>query len=149
MAYKTFRKLYYNSEKFEVVDFDEKQIELLYEDGEEIHTIKIDRNATIDFKPIYAITVHKAQGMTIDKPYSIYEYKMMKSNMLYVALTRANKKNYVNFCDISVHKPKIGHIYKYSYGDKCYIGSTIDLAKRKQEHKTNPSKRFGMAIKKI
>eukprot|EP00971_Amphidinium_carterae_P118671 2351154-Amphidinium_carterae.1 len=88
MAYKTFRKLHYNSEEFEVADFDEKQIELLYEDGEETHTIKIDRNATIDCKPIYAITVHKTQGMTIYKPYSIYEYNMMKSNMLYVALTR-------------------------------------------------------------
>ena len=46
------------------------------------------------------MTVHKTQGMTINKPYAIYEYDRMKHDMLYVALTRTSKEEYVNFCDI-------------------------------------------------
>ena len=42
---------------------------------------------TNHFKPLYGITVHKTQGMTIEKPYSIYEYETTKHDMLYVALT--------------------------------------------------------------
>ena len=48
-------------------------------------------------KPMYAITVHKAQGATFNKPCSIYEYKRMKHDMLYVCLTRTTKQEYVNF----------------------------------------------------
>ena len=52
------------------------------------------------FKPFYAMTVHKAQGMTINDDYAIYEYDGMRHDMLYVALTRTSKEEYVNFCDI-------------------------------------------------
>ena len=52
---------------------------------------------------MYAMTVHKAQGMTINIPYSIYEYKRMKHDMLYVALTRTQKE-YV-FCTIELYRP--------------------------------------------
>ena len=44
------------------------------------------------FKPMHAITVNKAQGMTSNQPYSIYEYKRMKHDMLYVCLTRTSKQ---------------------------------------------------------
>ena len=54
--------------------------------------VKIELKLTSYFKPMYAMTVHKAQGMTINKPYSIYEYKKMKHDMLYVALTRTSKE---------------------------------------------------------
>ena len=37
--------------------------------------IIIDLNFTNQFKPMYGLTVHKAQGQTINQPYSIYEYK--------------------------------------------------------------------------
>ena len=46
--------------------------------------ISVDIKVTNHFKPMYAMTVHKAQGMTINKPYSIYEYDRMKHDMLYV-----------------------------------------------------------------
>ena len=55
-------------------------------------TIKVDIRFTNHFKPSYGIAVHKAQGMTIDKPYSIYEYGKMKHDMLYVALTGTSKQ---------------------------------------------------------
>ena len=38
------------------------------------------------------MTAHKAQGMTINKPYAIYEYNRMKHDMLHVALTRTSKE---------------------------------------------------------
>ena len=80
------------------------------------------------------MTVHKSQGSTFTVPYSIYEYKQMKANMLYVALTRARDKGQINFCEISNHTPYKGYIYSYVYKGKRYIGSTANLNKRKEEH---------------
>ena len=90
MAYKSNGKRFYNSEDFTVKSFDDKFICLTndFDDTE----IKIELKLTNYFKPMYAMTVHKAQGMTINKPYSIYEYKKMKHDMLYVALTRTSKE---------------------------------------------------------
>jgi predicted GIY-YIG superfamily endonuclease len=96
--------------------------------------IELDIKYTASFKPRYAMTVHKSQGSTFTKPYSIYEYKHMKANMLYVALTRARDKGQINFCDISNHTPYKGYIYSYVYKGKRYIGSTTNLNKRKEEH---------------
>ena len=84
---------------------------------------------------MYAMTVHKAQGMTINRPYSIYEYKRMKHDMLYVALTRTQKKEYVNFCNIGLYRPYVGYIYRYSYNGKSYIGSTTNI--KQQERRTH------------
>ena len=86
------------------------------------------------FKPMYAITVHKAQGATFNKPYSIYEYKRMKHYMLYVCLARTTKQEYVNFCDIQCLKPYTGYIYTYSYNNVSYIGCTTDLNNRQEKH---------------
>ena len=89
MAYTTsLNKKYYNSEDFIVVDFDD---DYFYLKTTKKDTIKIDIKSTNHFKPLYAMTVHKAQGMTINKPYAIYEYDRMKHDMLYVALTRTSK----------------------------------------------------------
>ena len=55
--------------------------------------LNIELKFTNHFKPMYGITVHKAQGMTIDKPYSIYEYDRMAHDMLYVSSTKTQKKN--------------------------------------------------------
>ena len=54
--------------------------------------IQVELKLTNCVEPMCAITVHKAQGMTINRPYSIYEYKRMKHNMLYVALTRTTNQ---------------------------------------------------------
>ena len=97
---------------------------------------------------MYAMTVHKAQGMTINRPDSIYKYNRMQHGMLYVALTRTSKKEYVNFCEISLLKPYVGYIYRYSYNGKSYIGSTTDIKRRKEDHKTNTTNKFGRAIQR-
>ena len=83
------------------------EIKLPNEDGEEI--IVEDSDMT-DFRPAYALTAYKAQGMTINRPYSIYEYDTMDYEMRYVALTRTRKKEYVNFCSIDMLKPYTGSI---------------------------------------
>ena len=111
--------------------------------------ISVDIKLTNHFKPMYAMTVHKAQGMTINKPYSIYEYDRMKHDMLYVSLTRTKQKEFVNFCDIKCYKPYVGYIYRYSYLGKAYIGSTTDIKKRCLEHETNTTNKFGRVIKQI
>ena len=89
MAHKTnLNKKYYNSEYFIVVDFDDDDF---YLSTHKKDTVKIDINLTNHFKPSYAMTVHKAQGMTINSDYAIYGYDRMKHDMLYVALTRTSK----------------------------------------------------------
>ena len=112
-------------------------------------TVKIDIKFTNHFKPSYAITVHKAQGITINKPYAIYEYDKMKHDMLYVALTRTSKEEYANFCNIKMNRPRTGYIYRYSYNNNSYIGCATDIEKRKEDHKTNATYKIGRAIQEI
>ena len=72
----------------------------------------------------------------------------MKHDMLYVALTRTREKQFVNFGDIETYKAYTGYIYKYTYNNKSYIGSTNDLQKRKEQHRLNETCKFGRAIEK-
>ena len=89
MAYRTsLNNKDYSSEDFVVVYFDGDYFYLKTSSGD---TIKIDIKLTNHFKPFYGITVHRAQSMTINTPYAIYEYDKMKHDMLYVALTRTSK----------------------------------------------------------
>ena len=87
--------------------------------------------------------------MTINSPYSIYEYDKMKHDMLYVCLTRTKEKHYVNFCEMSIYKPYKAYIYRYSHNNKSYIGKTINTKKRHEEHEFNNTFKFGTAIKRI
>ena len=145
MAYRSgASKTYLNSEEFVVKSFNKDKMRL--EQTDTNNEIEVDLKFTSHFKPMYAMTVHKAQGMTINEPYSIYEYKRMKDDMLYVALTRTSKKEFVNFCDIQVLKPYVGFVYRYIHNGRSYVGSTTDVKKRREEHKTNRTKKFGRAI---
>ena len=146
MAYRTsLNKKHYNSEDFIVVDFDDDYIYLKHKKD----TVKIDIKYTNHFKPFYAMTIHKAQGMTISNAYAIYEYDRMKHNMLYVALTRTSKEEYVNLCDTKVNRQRTCYIYRYYYNDKPYIGCTTNIEKRKEDHKTNATYKCGRAIQEI
>jgi hypothetical protein len=44
----------------------------------------------------YAFTTHSAQGMSIDKPYTIHEFNRMDKKLKYVALSRATKYENIN-----------------------------------------------------
>lgn len=48
------------------------------------------------FFPAFAITCHKAQGTSIDRPFTIYEWEKFSTRMKYVAITRSTKLQYVN-----------------------------------------------------
>ena len=131
MAYKSNGKKCYNSEDSIETSFDDKHMCVLNDlDGSEVN---IELKFTNHFKPMYAITVHKAQGITINRPHSIYEYSRMQHDMLYVALTRTSETVYVNFCEINLLKPDVGYIYRYSLNGKSHIGSTVNI---KGEQKT-------------
>ena len=90
MAYKS-NKLFYNGEDcIAKKTFNETTMPLI--NGADNSEIVVDLKYNICSKPMYAITCHKAQGMTINQPYSIYEYKRMKHDMLYVCLTKSYKQ---------------------------------------------------------
>ena len=48
------------------------------------------------FNVAYCITTHRAQGMSIDEPYTIYEFELFDERLRYVALSRATDKNLIN-----------------------------------------------------
>lgn len=50
------------------------------------------------FSPAYAITSHKAQGLTFNEPYYIHEWDRMLPEQKYVALTRTTNPSFVNIC---------------------------------------------------
>ena len=133
MAYKSHQgHMFTNSEELEIKSWTDSTLTLINDDKE---TIEVDMKYTTSFKPAFAMTVHKSQGSTFTRPFSIYEYKTMKSRMLYVAITRARNNKQINFCNGECYKPYTGHIYSYEHSGQFYIGSTVNLTKRKQEHK--------------
>jgi len=133
MAYKTHSAyIFTNSQELIVKSWTDDTLCLTNLKGD---SIEIDMKYTTSFKPRFAMTTHKSQGSTFTENYSIYEYKSMKPRMLYVALTRARNKQQVNFCDIENYQAYTGHIYSYEYQGRYYVGSTTNLAKRKQEHR--------------
>lgn len=44
----------------------------------------------------YCFTVHKFQGQTIDQPFTIWDTKMMDFRLIYTALTRSRKYDFIN-----------------------------------------------------
>ena len=95
--------------------------------------INIEVKFTNHFKPMHAMTMNRAQGMTTNRPYSMYEYNRMQHDMVYVALTRTSKNEYVNFRGIDLLKPYIGYVYRHSLNGKSYIGSTVNVKRRRED----------------
>ena len=148
MAYKSHQgHIFTNSEELEIKSWTDSTLTLINDDKQ---TIEVDMKYTTSFKPAFAMTVHKSQGSTFTRPFSIYEYKTMKSRMLYVAITRARNNKQINFCNGECYKPYTGQIYSYEHNGQFYIGSTVNLTKRKQEHKDGTKSgctKFQKAIK--
>jgi hypothetical protein len=85
---KNFVKLdIYNGDTFEVIDYTDKEISLLGEEGI-VHTFKFNKEFLYNFNPNYAMTIHSTQGQTFNKPYTIYEISKQSWRSLNVALTR-------------------------------------------------------------
>ena len=57
-----------------------------------VHTVKLNDLFIFTFFPAYCLTIHSAQGDTIDRPYAIYDMERFPSvNMTYTALSRSTK----------------------------------------------------------
>ena len=81
--------VYSNAESLTVVDWKVKHIKDTTATGKTVNNtiteinlhnddgliIKLDASKMTDFRPGYALTIHKAQGMSIDRPYTIYEHE--------------------------------------------------------------------------
>ena len=62
-----------------------------------IKTLKIKADEfQKNFRIGYAFTTHSAQGLSIDKPYTIHEFNRMDQKLKYVALSRATKHENIN-----------------------------------------------------
>jgi hypothetical protein len=125
----------FNNEEFEVTFVDKDKITI---QNERI-TIDMKHSEFKFFDLAYCITVHKAQGSTFNFPFSIYDYnfKGFDKRLLYTAMSRSTKKEFVNFC-YRTYKTKTGFVYKITNEDtdKIYIGSTTtSIEQRFKEHK--------------
>ncbi len=89
----------------------------------EILEIKYDALKYFDLA--YCWTCHCVQGSTFNFDYSIYEWRLFDKYLMYVAISRARKRSFINFCDIEC-KLQGGSNYKITnqLTNKLYIGST-------------------------
>ncbi len=60
-------------------------------------TIEIEYDDLKHFDLAYCITCHCAQGSSFNFEYSIYEWQFFDKSMLYVAISRARQRSFVNF----------------------------------------------------
>ena len=82
-----------NNEMFTITHIDEQHTTLTNEHAQvEMDTKDFQRH----FYVAYAITIHKSQGQTYNKPYTIHEYNRLDKRLRYVALSRATKQEYIN-----------------------------------------------------
>jgi DNA replication protein DnaC len=96
-----------NNETFMVIKITNEFITVKNELNEEKEVKKATFNRL--FHLAFCITVHKSQGATFNKPYTIYDWEIMNNKLKYVAISRATKieniqidrceENFKNFCD--------------------------------------------------
>jgi energy-coupling factor transporter ATP-binding protein EcfA2 len=91
----------FNNETFMIANIDHKkqQIQILndIDADEECKSFTIDVK---DFQKLfyvaYCITIHKSQGISIDTPYTIHDWRYLDSRLKYVALSRATDIDNIN-----------------------------------------------------
>jgi ATP-dependent exoDNAse (exonuclease V) alpha subunit len=85
----------FNNETFTIKTIKRTENEITVEDEGREHTVPIPEFTKI-FNVAYCITCHRAQGMTIDEPYTIHEFNQYCERLKYVALSRATDINLIN-----------------------------------------------------
>lgn len=108
----------YNNESFVVKEILDDRI-ILENEMNPWLDVSVDEFRTF-FNVAFAVTVHKSQGSTFDKPYMIHEWDLFTDKMKYVALTRTSKKELVNFSTVSYvmeerQKEEIYHSFTRHY----------------------------------
>jgi 5-methylcytosine-specific restriction enzyme A len=84
-----------NNERYIIKKVDNKVKEIIIKNDRNEIKIKADEFQKL-FRIGYAFTTHSAQGMSIDKPYTIHEFNRMDKKLKYVALSRATKYENIN-----------------------------------------------------
>ena len=79
----------FNSVTYKVIEVDDEEVKIQEDDGEMI--IVPLKDMTKKFFPAYAVTIHKAQGVTIKgETYCIHEWDELSPTAKYVAFSRAS-----------------------------------------------------------
>jgi 5-methylcytosine-specific restriction endonuclease McrA len=84
-----------NNERYIIKKVDKNTKEIIIKNDRNEIKIKSDEFQKL-FRIGYAFTTHSAQGMSIDKPYTIHEFNKMDQKLKYVALSRATKYENIN-----------------------------------------------------
>ena len=94
---KTFRIC--NNEMFTTGKLNEDRsiVDIISKDDEKIKFSIPIKLFTIYFNPSYCVTVHKSQGATFSEPFTIHEFNKFDSRLKYVAISRAQNVNQLNF----------------------------------------------------
>jgi ATP-dependent exoDNAse (exonuclease V) alpha subunit len=83
-----------NNESFKITNIDDENITF----GNK--RVKDKKIPTKEFQKLffvaYAITIHKSQGDTIKKPFTIHEWERLDKRLKYVALSRATTCEHIN-----------------------------------------------------
>ena len=142
----------FNTMEFLVESISEDSIEI---DGQDFDYTTFSQS----FIPSFCVTVHKCQGADIKEPYNIFDVEKMDKKLLYTALSRTTKFEYLHLSNKKMknkYKNRVmppleltnakfnslyseGKIYKILVDDKIYVGSTCeDLATRLSRHLKDP-----------
>ncbi len=95
IAYKNCKAMdIVNNETFKITDIDDQYIEF---GNKRVKDLKVKiENFQKFFFVAYAITIHKSQGDTIKKPFTIHEWEKLDKRLKYVALSRATTCDHIN-----------------------------------------------------
>ena len=149
-----------NMKDREIFNTMEFLVESISEDSIEIDGQDFDyKTFSQSFIPSFCVTVHKYQGADINEPYNIFDVEKMDKKLLYTALSRTTKFEYLHLSNEKMknkYKNRVmppleltnakfnslyseGKIYKILVDDKVYVGSTCeDLETRLSRHLKDP-----------
>lgn len=105
-----------------ICENNEYTLKRMYAKGDDITFTKDEFKKVRQFlQPAYAFTNYKAQGLTIDTNYTIWEFDHIyfKKEAKYTALSRCQDKNQVRTTN-----QKLGFIYQININEDSYIGKT-------------------------
>ena len=85
-----------NNEMFTIKSVSDEIITLINSNKNDIPIEIVTEDFARLFTIAYCIIIHSCQGESYDFPYSIYEFNKLDARLKYVALSRSNKKAYIN-----------------------------------------------------